>query len=93
LTQGRAAAPTLQAAELDGLRFHDLRHAYASMLIRDGCSVRAVSAALGHSAAAITLNLYSHLWPGDEDRLRDAVDRAWAAGPAEDQLRTGTLRG
>lgn len=66
------------------------------MLISDGCSVRAISAALGHSAAAtaaITVNLYSHLWPGDEDRLRDAVDRAWRAGPAEDHLRTGTPRG
>jgi hypothetical protein len=43
--------------------------------------------ALGHSAAATTLNLYSHLWPGDEDRIRDAVDLALAPR-AEDQLRT-----
>jgi integrase len=53
-----------------GIRFHDLRHAFASMLIPAGCSVKAVSAALGHSAAATTLNLYSHLWRGDEDRIR-----------------------
>ena len=62
-------------------------HAFASMLISAGCSVKAVSRALGHSSAATTLNLYSHLWPGDEDRIRDAVDLA--LGPrAEDRLRT-----
>jgi hypothetical protein len=37
--------------------------------------------------AATTLNLYSHMWPGDEDRIRDAVDLALTPG-AEDQLRT-----
>jgi integrase len=68
---------TRERAGVD-VRFHDLRHAFASMLISAGCSVKAVSAALGHSSAATTLNLYSHLWPGDEDRIRDAVDLALA---------------
>jgi len=74
-------------AGLGGVRFHDLRHHFASLLISAGCSVKAVSAALGHSSAATTLNLYSHLWPGDEDRIRSAVDQGWAQ-PTEDQLRT-----
>jgi integrase len=69
------------------MRYHHLRHAFASMLIAHGCSVRAVQHALGHANAATTLNLYSHLWPGDEDRIRQAVDRA-LADPAEDWLRT-----
>jgi integrase len=56
------------------------------MLTSAGCSVKAVSVALGHSSAATTLNSYSHLWPGDEDRIRDAVDLALAPR-AEDQLR------
>ena len=78
---------TRKRAGLEGIRYHDLRHAFASMLVSAGCSVKAVSAALGHSSAATTLNLYSHLWPGDEDRIRDAVDLALAPR-AEDQLRT-----
>jgi hypothetical protein len=45
------------------------------------------SAALGHSTAATTLNLYSHMWPGDEDRIRDAVDLALTPR-TEDQLST-----
>ena len=69
------------------MRYHHLRHAFASMLIAAGCSVRAVQHALGHANAATTLNLYAHLWPGDEDRIRQAVDRA-LADPAEDPLRT-----
>lgn len=78
---------TRTAAGLPTIRFHDLRHAYASMLISAGCSVKAVSSALGHSAAATTLNLYSHLWPGDEDRIRQAVDLALGES-SEDWLRT-----
>ena len=57
------------------------------MLISTGGSVKAVSSALGHSAAATALNLYSHLWPGDEDRIRQAVDEA-LGNPSEDWLRT-----
>jgi integrase len=77
-----------KAAGVPTLRYHDLRHAFASMLISAGCSVKAVRHALGHASAATTLNIYSHLWPGDDDVIRHAVDRALAQ-PAEDSLRTG----
>ena len=69
------------------IRFHDLRHAFASALISAGCSVKAVQRALGHASASITLDTYGHLWPGDEDRIRQAVD-AVHARRAEDSLRT-----
>jgi integrase len=49
--------------------------------------VKAVQRALGHASAATTLNLYAHMWPGDDDRIRQAVDRAFGSH-AEDQLRT-----
>jgi integrase len=74
-------------AGVAGVRFHDLRHAFASMLIAAGCSVKAVQKALGHASSATTLNLYVHLWPGDEDRIRLAVDQAVTLA-AEDRLRT-----
>jgi len=57
-----------------GTRFHDLRHYYASLLIRHGESVKVVQARLGHASAAETLDTYSHLWPDSEDRTREAVD-------------------
>lgn len=54
-------------------RLHDLRHFYASGLIRSGCDVVTVQRALGHSSAAITLTTYSHLWPDANDRTRKAA--------------------
>lgn len=53
---------------------HDLRHFYASALIASGCSVKTVQARLGDASAAITLDVYGHLWPDNEEQTRDAVD-------------------
>jgi integrase len=57
-----------------GTRAHDLRHWYASALIRSGESVKTVQARLGHKSAVVTLDTYGHLWPDSEDRTRKAVD-------------------
>ena len=56
---------------------HDLRHYYASLLIRHGESVKTVQRRLGHATAAETLDTYSHLWPDSNDRTRDAIDKAF----------------
>jgi integrase len=70
----REAAATAELG--DGVTFHDLRHFYASLLIRHGESVKVVQRRLGHKSAVETLDTYSHLWPDSEDRTRDAVDTA-----------------
>lgn len=57
-------------AGMTGVRFHDLRHAAASMMIASGWSVLQVSKQLGHANATMTLNVYGHLWP---DSFQDAV--------------------
>jgi integrase len=72
----------------DSVTFHDLRHYYASLLIRHSESVKVVQARLGHASAAETLDTYSHLWPGSEDRTRLAVDEVLGAGPVADSVRT-----
>ncbi len=59
-----------------GTGFHDLRHYFASLLIRHGESIKTVQARLGHATAAETLDTYDHLWPDSEDRTRDAIDGA-----------------
>jgi integrase len=66
--------------------FHELRHFYASLLIRHGESVKTVQARLGHASAAETLDTYSHLWPDSDDRTREAVDTV--LGNLADSLRT-----
>lgn len=53
---------------------HDLRHFYASALIAGGASVKQVQMVLGHASAVITLRIYAHLWPGEEDRTRSVMD-------------------
>ena len=61
-------------AGADGLRFQDLRHFYASLLINHGESIKVVQARLGHASASETLDTYAHLWPDNEERTRAAVD-------------------
>lgn len=63
----------------DDVTSHDLRHFYASALIAGGCSIKAVQSALGHRSAAMTLDVYGHLFPGDEDRIRAAITGRFAA--------------
>ncbi|RFU22134.1 tyrosine-type recombinase/integrase, partial [Geodermatophilus marinus] len=69
---------------------HDLRHFYASLLIRHGVSVTTVQARPGHASAAETLDSYSHLWPDSDDRTRAAVDSV--LGRAADSVRTDAAR-
>lgn len=83
---GRMWRGTARRAGMPGLGFHALRHYYASLLIRHGESVKTVQARLGHSSAAMTLDVYSHLWPDSDDRTRAAVDDV--LGAAADQVRT-----
>jgi integrase len=57
---------------------HDLRHYAASALIAGGASVKQVQSILGHASPAVTLGVYAHLWPGDDDRARGILDAALA---------------
>lgn len=57
-----------------GSGWHDLRHFHASLLIARGSSPVAVAHRLGHKDATETLRTYAHLWPDDDDRMRDATD-------------------
>jgi integrase len=56
---------------------HDLRHAYASILLHAGEAVTTVANRLGHANPTVTLNVYGHLMPGQDDRARTALKEAW----------------
>ena len=62
----------LDLAGLRRIRFHDLRHAFASLLIQQGESLAYVKDQLGHSSIQITVDTYGHLVPGGNIQ---AVDR------------------
>jgi integrase len=66
----------------DGASMHDLRHFYASALIKNRESVKTVQRRLGHSKPSITLDIYTHLWPDDEDTTRAAVEAVLGDVPA-----------
>ena len=61
--------------------FHALRHYFASVLLADGVDVRALSEYLGHHDPGFTLRTYTHLMPSAPERMRGAVDRAFATLP------------
>lgn len=65
----------LARAGLREQRSHDLRHAAATLMLRDGLSVHEVSEVLGHSQTSTTLNVYSHVLPDGNDRAAAAMDR------------------
>lgn len=57
----------------EGLRFHDLRHHYASLLIHAGLSVKEVQARMRHGSAKTTMDTYGHMWPDTEDATRAVI--------------------
>src|SRR3978361_576272 len=65
---------TLQAG-VRRIRFHDLRHTCASLLLAQGVPPRVVMEVLGHSQLSITMNLYSHVMPSALREAADAIDR------------------
>ena len=55
--------PLLIRAGLPAVRFHDLRHTAASLLLLQGIHPKIVSERLGHASVELTLNTYSHVVP------------------------------
>ena len=72
----RSFKPLLKKAELPDIRFHDLRHTCATLLLGRGVHVKLVQELLGHSTIAVTLDTYSHVLPGMDDGLADTMDEA-----------------
>jgi integrase len=60
--------------KLPHIRFHDLRHTHASILLRQGVHPKVVSERLGHSQIGITLDIYSHILPGIQEEVAQQLD-------------------
>ena len=60
----RSFKPLLEEAGLPDVRFHDLRHTFASIALGKGANINTVSKMLGHSSVKVTLDVYGHLMPG-----------------------------
>lgn len=62
----------LKETGLPPLRFHDLRHSAATILLARGVNVKVVSELLGHSDIVITLRTYGHLLPSMQGDAADS---------------------
>ncbi len=72
----RSFAPLLKRAGLPHMRFHDLRHTCATLLLARGVHPKFVQELLGHATVAITLDTYSHIIPGMGDATARAMQDA-----------------
>ena len=54
----------VRRCDVPRIRFHDLRHTHASLLVADGTPIRVVTERLGHAHPAFTIHTYQHLVPG-----------------------------
>ncbi len=75
---GNAAAmfkKSLRQLELPDIRFHDLRHTCASLLLSAGTHPKIVSEMLGHSTIVLTLDTYSHVIPVMHSEAAETMER------------------
>jgi integrase len=68
--------PLLERAGLPKLRFHDLRHTCATLLLSKNVNPKIVSEMLGHATIAITLDTYSHVLPTIQESAAKAMEDA-----------------
>lgn len=61
------------------IRFHDLRHTHASLLLRDRVPIKVVSERLGHANPAFTMTTYQHVIPGMQEDAAAAFGQLLSA--------------
>ena len=70
----------LKASGLPKIRFHDLRHTAASLMLNHGIPVLIVSKRLGHSKPSITLDVYGHIIPSQQEEAAKLMDNLMSGG-------------
>jgi integrase len=70
----------VKQAGLSGVRFHDLRHTFASLMLMRGAKPKVISEALGHSSVAFTMDTYSHIMEGMQQEAMALLDDVLPAG-------------
>jgi integrase len=72
----------LRAGLPEALRFHDLRHTCAALLIAQAGHPKAIMERLGHSSIHFTLDRYGHLFPGLDEALTDGLAATYRSSVA-----------
>ena len=71
-------------AALPEIRFHDMRHTYATLALQAGINVKIVSSRLGHANVAFTLNVYSHAIPEMDEEAAETFAAFMGGGVVEE---------
>lgn len=71
--RNRSFKPLLKRAGVRPIRFHDLRHTCATLLLSKDVNPKIVSEMLGHFSVSITLDIYSHLLPDMQEKAAEAL--------------------
>lgn len=64
-----------EAAVVKKIRIHDFRHSHASLLANEGINIQEIARRLGHSDTSMTWNTYSHLYPREEERAVEILNK------------------
>jgi integrase len=72
----RCLKPLLSRLHLPLIRFHDLRHTAATLLLTQGINPKVVSEMLGHASVELTLDTYTHVLPDMQAQVASAMDTA-----------------
>ena len=75
----RSFVPLLRRAGLPSIRFHDLRHSAATMLLTQGIHPKVVQERLGHSTITTTMDVYSHVMPTLQREAAERLDAAFGS--------------
>ena len=73
----------LERANCKRVRFHDLRHTFATMALENGMDIKTLSAMIGHVSAETTLNIYSHITDTMQQQAAVRIDRKIGGTDAE----------
>lgn len=71
----RSFGPLLERAGLPRVRFHDLRHSAATLLLSLGTHPKVVQELLGHSQIGVTMDIYSHSLPNMQQEAMAEMNR------------------
>ncbi|MDD6214021.1 MAG: tyrosine-type recombinase/integrase [Firmicutes bacterium] len=63
------------AVPLTNIKIRTLRHSYASLLANEGINIQEIARRLGHTNIEITWNTYSHLYPREEERAVNVLNK------------------
>jgi integrase len=84
--------PALKKAGVDRIRFHDLRHTYASLLIEQGENIKYIQNQLGHSSPSVTLDLYAHLLKPSNPQAASRLENTIFSESGHKMVTTGTSK-